>query len=374
MPDLVELGLKRPPADAPMAPAAPADQEQALTEAVDRLLASLTTLAGSVLEAEPDVVSTFAARIEACRRTLTSGTSSRSMAEALDTAIRSIEHFLRSSRRYLAARESELTEMIRILHEAATLMAGQSTSFNAEVLATSDKLRAFAQLDDIRELKRQISTEVVTLRQAVEEKQRRDAESAAQLTERLAVLQTRLVQAEEEASIDPLTRVANRGAFDQVFTRMVAGARAAKTPLTLAMIDIDGFKRINDTHGHPVGDRVLLCAAMWLGKGLRQTDFLARYGGEEFAVVFKDARAAEIAARLTQMLADIAARSFEYDEDGVTKEVRFTVSAGLAELGGSEPGEDLLKRADEALYEAKRTGRNRVVFRKKSLLSGLLSR
>jgi diguanylate cyclase len=367
MRDLVELGLKKSEPTLSQA-----SDTGALSMAVDRLLATLAQLAGSVLEAEPDVTSTFITRLDACRRVLRDPASGRSTAEALDTAIRSIEHFIKSSGRYVAAREAELTEMIRILHEAARLMAGQSSNFNEELLETSEKLHKVIQLDDIRELKRHLSAEVATLRLAVEEKQRRDAESAASLSNRLEELQTQLVKAEEEASLDPLTKIANRGTFDQVFARMIANARATKMPLSVAMVDIDGFKSINDTHGHQIGDRVLLCAAMWLGKGLRHTDFLARYGGEEFAVILKDARLTEIHTRMTQVLAEIASRSFEYGEAGKTRTVQFTASAGVAELAPSESAEQFLRRADEALYAAKRAGRNLVVSKKRSLLSGLI--
>ena len=178
---------------------------------------------------------------------------------------------------------------------------------------------------------------MTALRRAAEEKQRRDAESSAQLSERLEVLQTQLVKAEEEASIDPLTKVANRGTFNHVFARMMDHARMTKQPLSLAMIDIDRFKTINDTHGHPIGDRVLLCAANWLGKGLRHTDFIARYGGEEFAVLFRDARLAEIDARMTQVLGEIATRSFEYDQNGETKH---GAVHGQRRRGRVEPGRD----------------------------------
>jgi diguanylate cyclase (GGDEF)-like protein len=365
MQDLVELGLKQPSAKAPFL------SEGHLGQGLDQLLAALTTFASTILEAEPDVTATFASRMEQCRAALTRASTGRAMAEAIDSALQGIEQFLKGSRRYVIAREAELTEMIRILHDAATLMAGQSSAFNEQVLASSDRLTSFARLDDIRDLKRQLANEVATLRLAVEEKHRRDAESSARLTERLEVLQTKLVKAEEEAALDPLTRIANRGRFDRVLVQMIDEARQIRTPLALGMIDIDHFKQINDVHGHPIGDRVLLCAAMWLGKGLRHTDFLARYGGEEFAVVLRDTRLAEIDARMVLILNEISSRSFEYDEGGSTKTVRFTASAGVAELTGTESAEALVKRADEALYQAKRNGRNRVVAKRRSRLGGL---
>ena len=126
--------------------------------------------------------------------------------------------------------------------------------------------------------------------------------------------------------------------------------------LTLAMLDIDSFKRINDTHGHPTGDRVLLCAAMRLGKSLRQSDFIARYGGEEFAVLLNDATVDEVQPRPTQVVAEIGSRSFEYDAESGTRSLRFTLSCGATELATGDSDEDLLKRADDALYEAKRQG------------------
>ena len=367
MRELVELGLKRSGTSL-------LRSDSDLPAAVDRLLATLSTLAGSVLEAEPEVISTFVTRIDVCRRALNDVESGRNPVDALDTAIRSVEHFVKSSRRYIAAREAELTEMIRILHEAARLMAGRSSSFNEQVMASSEKLNSFVQLDDIRQLKRQLADEVNLLRAAVEEKQRRDAEASATLTQRLKVLQRQLDKVEEEASLDPLTKIANRGAFDRALASMIRYAREHHTALSMAMFDIDHFKRINDTHGHPVGDRVLLCAAQWLAKGLRSSDFIARYGGEEFAVLFPNARSAEIEKRVCQVIAEIAGRSFEYEAADGKRAVQFTVSAGVTELTGNDTAEDLVKRADEALYDAKRNGRNRVVARKRSFLSGLLSR
>ena len=366
MRDLVELGLSRPEGGA-----ATADEPAGLSGAVDRLLATLASSAGTALECEPEVVSSFVARLDTCRRELRLAKSGADGAGAVEGAIRTIEQFLRSSRRYVSARESELKDMIRILHEASRLMAGQATVFSEQVLASSARLQSYTRLEDIRELKHQLAAEVTTLRHAVEEKQRRDAESSALLSERLEVLQTQLVKAEEEASIDPLTKIANRGTFDQVFARMLDHARMTKQPMSLAFIDIDRFKTINDSHGHQIGDRVLLCAAMWLGKSLRHTDFIARYGGDEFAVLFREAKLAEVVSRMTQILGEIATRSFEYELDGETRTVRFTASAGAAEWSPGESGQDLLRRADEALYDAKRTGRNRAVAKKRAILGGL---
>jgi len=139
------------------------------------------------------------------------------------------------------------------------------------------------------------------------------------------------------------------------------------------MIDVDDFKQINDTHGHPIGDRVLLCTAQWLTRGLRQTDFVARYGGEEFAVLLGAATVGQVEDRMREVVAGIAGSSYEYELLGKKERVRFTVSCGLTDLQDGDTEETLIRRADEALYDAKRKGKNRVTVKKRSALKSLLS-
>jgi diguanylate cyclase (GGDEF)-like protein len=149
------------------------------------------------------------------------------------------------------------------------------------------------------------------------------------------------------ARVDGLTGVPNRRAWDEELIRMLAHARRAGETLHVALLDLDHFKRFNDTHGHQAGDRLLKeAAAAWRAQ-LRTADLIARYGGEEFAVLLQGGTAAEAAEVLERLL--------------VATPLGQTVSAGLATWDAEERAEQLVGRADAVLYEAKRTGRNRVV-------------
>jgi diguanylate cyclase len=337
--------------------------ESAFSTFTERLLSLLSALAP---DAEGEDTKVFRDKLEEYRRVVIDPARKMEVSRVTEACITTCQHYFKLSRKYHLEREAEFTEIITILRDAAKVNVGDSSEFNSAVIASSERFRKLVHVEDVRELKQTLVTEVSSLRHAVEEKQKRDERAYEQLTVRVESLQARLSEVEEEASLDGLTRIANRGRFQRAFARMMDQARANGTPLSLAMLDVDNFKQINDTHGHPIGDRVLVCAAQWLGKGLRQTDFVARYGGEEFAVVMPGASAAQVEDRLNRLLEDVANSCYEYELLGKKERVRFTLSCGLADLHADETAEEFIQRTDEALYEAKRKGKNRVVARKRS--------
>ncbi len=279
--------------------------------------------------------------------------------------LRLCQDYLTRARAYLLERESEFAEVIDVMRVALAKLAGEAKSFNVRLMGSSERFNRLTDIEDIRELKKQISQEVRELNRVVVEKQKQDELNYAKLSKRIEILQTNLNHTTEEASLDALTRVANRGSFDKTFERWIAAHKENQKPFILAMCDLDNFKMINDTHGHQVGDRVLFCAAQWFGKYVRSSDFLARYGGEEFVMMLTDFELPQAEAKFTELLGKIAGCSYEYKNGDQDCAVTFTVSCGLAEFTLEETGEDLLRRADEALYVAKKTGKNRVVLAKK---------
>jgi diguanylate cyclase len=336
-------------------------------------LSVLSTLCEFTPDGESSETAALRTRLSEHRHLLSGDLHPQEERREATACVRTCEQLLRHVQQDHQARETELTEMIGLLRQAATRLIGDSSDFRAEVLSSADRFRQMTHLDDIRELKRELSTEITSLERAVEEKKERDQQAIERLSERIVLLQADLGRAEELASLDPLTKVANRGSFDRALARMIEAARAARSPLTLAMIDLDHFKSINDAHGHLVGDRVLLCLAERLRASTRQSDFVARYGGEEFAVILPGLELRQAESRFAQILRDIAGHSYDYEEGngGALGSLRFTASCGLSQLADADRADDLIGRADQALYEAKQKGRNRAVARKYSRLARL---
>jgi polar amino acid transport system substrate-binding protein len=160
-------------------------------------------------------------------------------------------------------------------------------------------------------------------------------------------------QFERLAVTDQLTGLYNRRLFDRLGERELARADREDKPLSLILVDIDHFKRINDAHGHAVGDRVLMQFSRLLHEGTRKIDLLVRWGGEEFVILCADTDL-DGTVRLADMLAE-RIRCFDFGVVGA-----LTASFGIARYRPGEDLEALLKRADEALYRAKRGGRDRV--------------
>ena len=166
-------------------------------------------------------------------------------------------------------------------------------------------------------------------------------------------------RAKTEATVDFLTGVANRKAFDEALTKLVGESNAASGDLCLLMIDIDHFKGFNDKYGHIVGDEVLKFVSKKIKQIVKGRDFLARYGGEEFALILPQTSlggAKTVAENIRVFFAQARLKSTATS----TKLGVITVSIGAAYYRSGEPLESFVNRFDKALYFAKNNGRNRV--------------
>eukprot|EP00439_Symbiodinium_sp_Y106_P088044 s1_g580.t1 len=161
------------------------------------------------------------------------------------------------------------------------------------------------------------------------------------------------------ALIDPLTELWNRRAFDEALDRQTALVSRHHSMAALAMIDIDHFKRVNDTYGHAAGDKVLQLLAIHLKQCVRKEDMCARLGGEEFGVLMPACDSASAVLVIERALQRVATDHFDLT-DGRTISISF--SAGVAPIEGGVSAPKMLERADAAMYHAKESGRARVVL------------
>lgn len=240
-------------------------------------------------------------------------------------------------------------------------------SFEAWTQIVSDRCRAWTELDRVtaRELGKLLDEMIIEvqagrLRRAnriLQERNEALEEARSDLQEANEARQRLLEEMKEQARTDELTGLANRRALIDRLEEEIDRARRYSSPLSVAILDLDHFKEINDTLGHQAGDQVLSRLGELLAEETRAPDVAGRYGGEEFALVLPQTGREE-ARRLAERVRE-AVEGLEFEAEGEPFGV--TCSLGLAEMEESEGMDHLVKRADDALYRAKEEGRNRVV-------------
>jgi diguanylate cyclase (GGDEF)-like protein len=201
--------------------------------------------------------------------------------------------------------------------------------------------------DDLKAENQRLSEELTKAQKELEAAQR-----AIKIKE--IELKAVIAQAEEVSHVDELTCLPNRRQVIKQLQNEVIRAERYKTALSISMIDIDHFKRINDSYGHTVGDQVLFQLANMLQESVRDSDTVGRYGGEEFLVVLPNTRLKEAAEQAARLCKCIRATDINIGEI-----IQLTISIGVAEYRyGQENWQKFLSRADMALYDAKNAGRD----------------
>jgi diguanylate cyclase len=223
---------------------------------------------------------------------------------------------------------------------------------HAEAIAAADSLDSLTGV--VREMVDE-SRAVQTLVSQTHGRLQAEQARAGAMQTRVGELEDELRRLSEEVSTDALTQVANRRGLARAFDNECARLRLGGGPLAVGLIDIDNFKKLNDSLGHAAGDVALQKLAAQVRDQLRPHDTVARFGGEEFVVLRPDTEPADARVVLNRLQRRLTAGLFMHDN----KEVFVTFSAGVTSLRAGETLESALQRADEALYEAKRTGKNR---------------
>ena len=249
----------------------------------------------------------------------------------------------------------QLSKELEAVAKAITT-AQQSSSDYGQTLADVSKELSTSDMPPA------LQTIVQTLSSATRKVQRENQTLEKQLKESTSEvdrLREHLEQVRRDATTDALTSLANRKAFDDELDRACAESIASGQPLTLAVIDIDHFKNFNDSWGHQTGDQVIRYVASVIGRMAPPPRFAARYGGEEFGLIFPGESAAMVRKTLEDIREEVCSRTLR--RRSTNEELgAVSVSAGYAERRPRETADSLMERADQALYDSKRAGRNRV--------------
>lgn len=244
--------------------------------------------------------------------------------------------------------------LLKSLEHQVQSMLSETNKYENNLDEHSAQLRKAQTLATLQQIEQVLLDEVEKMKMSTITYKKELDEAQSKLKEQEQILE----KLSKDASTDFLTQVNNRGAFDRRIIEEFARYKRYGQIFSLVLFDLDHFKNVNDTYGHLVGDRVLKAVAMLINEEKRVADFLARYGGEEFALILPgiDKETARNVAEKFRKKIDATTFKFE------NYSIDLTVSAGVTEvLPEDQIPSDVIKRADEALYEAKSGGRNQVI-------------
>ena len=253
----------------------------------------------------------------------------------------------------VGAKIKDEVDQIVAMIEAAL---GANTQYQNELEESTRKLALPIDRDTLR----LIVESLVFSTKEVEQENSTLSASLGLSRKQIADLQEDLVSIRAESLSDPLTLLANRKHFDQSIERILARSRLSGEVFCLILADVDHFKSFNDTHGHQVGDHVLRLIAGEMRQAVKGHDVVARYGGEEFAIILPATGLSAAAVIAERIRATTMSKELRRRKTGESLG-RVTISLGVAECRANESAQDLVERADNCLYAAKRRGRNCVV-------------
>ncbi len=256
--------------------------------------------------------------------------------------------------------QGQLRVMLSTFIERLSVMAKSSSGFHDTIEQCAQQIGDAKSIEEIAPVLETAMTAAHTMAQETlaARTELHEMRQKAEVAEaQIAQLHHELDRVSAQARHDPLTGALNRKGLDEAIDREVSAARRGHRPLCLALLDLDNFKKINDSLGHNVGDAALAHLAEVARECLRPQDSLARYGGEEFVVLLPDTTLDPGIQAMTRLQRELTKHIFL---DGSEK-ILITFSAGVAELAPGESGSDAIKRADQAMFLAKRAGKNRVL-------------
>ena len=350
--------LKAEPTFISVIPQAPDDWRSALTE-LSRTL--LTLLQQYRWELEEIQSSQFLEEVEQFKESFPESESPLDLDQSRRSFYEKAVQFVKKEKKYLEDREAELRSMITVLTEAIATLSHGNGDYHGKILKTTQTLSQISQLEDIRKIRSSLSVEIGLLKEAVKEQQSKERQQQVTLSGSVETLQSKLKTVINRSLRDHLTDLYNREGWDHELTEACRVASVTNKPFSVAMVDVDDFKRINDSGGHQVGDLILKKLASFFKTSLQAEDFIVRFGGDEFAFALSAPSLHKAQGRLERLCKEIAKPTYNCPVNGKEFYLKISISVGLSLYRVGDTLESLVRRADEALYLAKKGGKNRVV-------------
>ena len=316
------------------------------------------------------------ARARALQQSLLASNDWDELREGLNHVAELVIAAVTRSKREFEAFLKRLDERLELLREHFSAQCGRldaSEHLDREIREEIERVgQRLQESDDLQDLKQSVSRHLESIGQAVgrfrtqeSERERALSEQLEAMQEKVAAMEAHSEQMQEQvrkerlrAMTDLLTELPNREAWQERLSFEYNRWQRYSHPLTIGVLDIDLFKRINDSYGHKAGDRVLQLVAREFRDRLRTTDFVARFGGEEFVVLFPETEPSDARAVVDKLREHVGKLPFHFRGEPVT----VTFSAGLAGFIAGDTEESVFDRADRALYQAKDAGRDQVMI------------
>lgn len=319
--------------------------------AIDAYRSALLEMGNCSLDACPGIGNGLKNRLDEVSREF-AGTA---VAAALETAEKSVREELREwgrqAARHYRQKSDEVKDLLLSMAQTAEAVGARDERCAGQINAVTEQLATVASLEDLTEIRASIKRSAEELKNSVERMATEGKAAMDRLREQVSGYRTKLEEAEEIASRDALTGLRNRVHVErQIEYRVAAG-----NPFCVAMIDIDGFKKVNDDLGHLTGDELLKQFSNELASACRSSDVIGRWGGDEFLIALDCGL--EEATSQTERLSKWICGNYTIEGASGTEKLYVSASIGLAEYRAGETMKDLLARADASMYSRKMEAR-----------------
>ena len=298
-------------------------------------------------------------QIAKLHETMSRPLSQRSIAQA-ESQLEEILQRQNIIKRKLSDSREILKQMITGLINNIEALSDETGDFNDKIKDCANRINHTEDLQVLNELLVEIMSETRKMQEKAQHYRtgfiaaRTEVETAQG---KIHQLESELQHVSEKIHEDHLTGVLNRRGLDCVFEREIARANRRQQSLCYALLDIDNFKKLNDTHGHKAGDEAIVFLIESIKAATRADDIVARYGGEEFVVLLPDTKLKDAVEIISRVRRNLTKHYFLHENNRLL----ITFSAGIAECGDHETQDAVFKRADEALYRAKKSGKNLIL-------------